>query len=44
MIEIYTDGASSGNTGPGSYGTILRTIYKGSNPDFQGKLIEKEFT
>lgn len=44
MIEIYTDGASSGNPGPGGYGTILRTIYKGSNPDFQGKLIEKEFS
>lgn len=44
MIELYTDGASSGNPGPGGYGTILRTIYKGSNPDFQGKLIEKEFS
>jgi len=43
MIELYTDGASSGNPGPGGYGTILRTIYNGSNPDFQGKLIEKEF-
>lgn len=44
MIELYTDGASSGNPGPGGYGTILRTIYTGSNPDFQGKLIEKEFS
>ena len=26
MINIYTDGASSGNPGPGGYGTIL--IYK----------------
>lgn len=43
MIELYTDGASSGNPGPGGYGTILRTIYTGSNPEFQGKLIEKEF-
>ncbi len=25
MIEIYTDGASSGNPGPGGYGTILRS-------------------
>lgn len=44
MIELYTDGASSGNPGPGGYGTILRTIYNGSNPEFQGKLIEKEFS
>jgi|SRR5690606_19292509 ribonuclease HI len=44
MIELYTDGASSGNPGPGGYGTILRTIYQGSNPEFQGKLIEKEFS
>jgi len=43
MIELYTDGASSGNPGPGGYGTILRTIYNGSNPTYQGKLIEKEF-
>lgn len=44
MIELYTDGASSGNPGPGGYGTILRTVYQGSNPVFQGKLIEKEFS
>ena len=25
MIEIYTDGSSSGNPGPGGYGTILRS-------------------
>lgn len=25
MIELYTDGASSGNPGPGGYGTILRS-------------------
>ncbi len=43
MIELYTDGASSGNPGPGGYGTILRTIYQGNNPAYQGKLIEKEF-
>lgn len=24
MIEIFTDGASSGNPGPGGYGAILR--------------------
>ncbi|WP_156307683.1 ribonuclease HI [Sphingobacterium endophyticum] len=44
MIELYTDGASSGNPGPGGYGTILRAIYQGANPEFQGKLIEKEFS
>ena len=37
MIELYTDGASSGNPGPGGYGTILRAIYQGANPEFQGK-------
>src|SRR3954465_15411292 len=25
MIEIFTDGASSGNPGPGGYGVILKT-------------------
>src|SRR3982751_5456692 len=25
MIEIYTDGASSGNPGPGGFGVILRS-------------------
>jgi len=25
MIELFTDGASSGNPGPGGYGTILRS-------------------
>jgi RNase HI (EC 3.1.26.4) len=44
MIELYTDGASSGNPGPGGYGTILRTIYTGDNESFKGKLIEKEFS
>ena len=24
MIELFTDGASSGNPGPGGFGTILR--------------------
>lgn len=37
MIEIYTDGASSGNPGPGGYGTILRAMYNGT-------LLEKEFS
>lgn len=37
MIELYTDGASSGNPGPGGYGTILRTMH-------QGKMLEKEFS
>ena len=44
MIELYTDGASSGNPGPGGYGTILRTIYQGNNPEYHGKLIEKVFS
>jgi len=44
MIEIYTDGASSGNPGPGGYGTILRTVYSGENLGFRGKLIEKAFS
>ena len=44
MIELYTDGASSGNPGPGGYGTILRTIYQGANESLNGKLIEKEFS
>ncbi|HLR50444.1 MAG TPA: ribonuclease HI [Candidatus Sphingobacterium stercoripullorum] len=44
MIEIYTDGASSGNPGPGGYGTILRTIYQGNEEQFRGKLYEKEFS
>lgn len=29
MIEIFTDGACSGNPGPGGYGIILSTILKG---------------
>ncbi|MFD2742099.1 MULTISPECIES: ribonuclease H family protein [Sphingobacterium] len=44
MIELYTDGASSGNPGPGGYGTILRTVYKGDNEQLYGKLIEKEYS
>jgi len=44
MIELYTDGASSGNPGPGGYGTILRTVYKGDNEKLYGKLIEKEYS
>ncbi len=44
MIELYTDGASSGNPGPGGYGTILRTVYKGDNEQLHGKLIEKEYS
>lgn len=37
MIELYTDGASSGNPGPGGYGTILRTMHN-------GQLLEKVFS
>ena len=44
MIEIYTDGASSGNPGPGGYGTILRTIYQGNEEQFRGKLYVNEFS
>ena len=25
MIQIYTDGAASGNPGPGGYGVVLRS-------------------
>ena len=38
IVEMYTDGACSGNPGPGGYGTILR--YK----DKLGVYHEKEFT
>ena len=31
-IEIFTDGACSGNPGPGGYGVILR--YKGNTKNF----------
>src|ERR1700753_2823494 len=36
-IEIYTDGASSGNPGPGGYGVILRsgTHYKELSEGFR---------
>ncbi|MFI3300914.1 MAG: ribonuclease HI [Candidatus Gastranaerophilales bacterium] len=37
MIEIYTDGACSGNPGPGGYGTILR--YKDSSGQYHEKEI-----
>ena len=30
-VEIFTDGACSGNPGPGGYGVILR--YKGVNKE-----------
>lgn len=37
MIEIYTDGAASGNPGPGGYGVILRsgTHYKELSAGFR---------
>ena len=38
FVEMYTDGACSGNPGPGGYGTILR--YK----DNSGMYHEKELT
>ena len=33
-IEIFTDGACSGNPGPGGYGVILR--YKGNTKELWG--------
>ncbi len=33
-VEIYTDGACSGNPGPGGYGAIL--FYKGHRKEFSG--------
>ena len=33
-IEIFTDGACSGNPGPGGYGVILR--YKGTSKELWG--------
>ncbi len=34
QVEIFTDGACSGNPGPGGYGTILR--YKGIEKELSG--------
>jgi len=34
MVEIFSDGACSGNPGPGGYGTILR--YGGSEKELSG--------
>ena len=33
-VDIFTDGACSGNPGPGGYGVILR--YKGVNKELSG--------
>ncbi len=33
-VELYTDGACSGNPGPGGYGYVLR--YKGHQKEFSG--------
>ena len=33
-VEIFTDGACSGNPGPGGYGAILR--YKGTEKEISG--------
>ena len=35
QVEVYTDGACSGNPGPGGWGAVLR--YR-----FNGKVYEKE--
>ena len=39
-VEIYSDGACSGNPGPGGYGTIL--VYQGHERELSGA--EKETT
>lgn len=37
-VEIYSDGSSRGNPGPGGYGTLLRYV------DAQGQVHEKELS
>ena len=37
QVEVYTDGACSGNPGPGGWGAVLR--YR-----FNGKVYEKELS
>ena len=37
-VELYSDGSSRGNPGPGGYGTILRFV------DAKGEVHEKEFS
>lgn len=37
-VEIYTDGACSGNPGPGGYGTIL--VYQGKERELSGGYAE----
>ncbi len=37
-VDLYSDGSSRGNPGPGGYGCILRAV------DGAGKVHEKEFT
>lgn len=34
QVDIYTDGACSGNPGPGGYGVVM--IYKGHRKEFSG--------
>lgn len=34
FIELYTDGACSGNPGPGGWGVLL--VYKGQSKEFSG--------
>ena len=38
QVELFTDGACSGNPGPGGYGTILRYT------DPKGKIHEREYS
>ncbi len=40
QVEIFTDGACSGNPGPGGWGAVLR--YKGTEKEISGH--EKETT
>ena len=37
-VELYSDGSSRGNPGPGGYGTVLKTVLQDGNP------YEKEFS
>ena len=38
QVELYTDGACSGNPGPGGYGAIL--IFKGIEKEISGAFAE----
>ena len=48
QVEVYTDGACSGNPGPGGWGAVLRCGWKKSdgspalNPDLWAQALEQE--